>query len=598
MTEQTEEPTSQESEESPQVYQIRLDLKGIRPPIWRRLLLPSNVPLDGVHNIIQVAMGWTDSHLHSFTSGGYEFGDIRVDDYGLDLLDERLVALDEFLVKVGDRLDYEYDFGDGWQHVLKLEKILPWDPDVEYPICLTGRRACPPEDVGGIWGYMEFLEALADEGHPEHEAYIDWYGEDFDSEAFDAEATSEALQDVMLGIEQVAEPPHAITLVRLQMLSHELVDLIPHQLQLGMDIAEQSDATRRRWARRIRRAKSASELLDLLPIDHLSLLIEWMERWQAFSPDIAQLAVERMAAPDAWSEEHQRWAKERLACALHRLGPAATRPLIEGFETLDGYGKALACVVLGQLGVREASDAIWRFYVDAYETPENGWFLGPLWALVDLADPRAADAIAQVLEDDWDFNELAAIAGRAGDHRALVPLLGWMMLNLPKPMREVTGATVLVAHRIGREAIIQALGSLRLTQLSDAPEVAPADIADQLLAIPVEEAGAAIETYFVPTKLEDLIADMMDEDLLYDSPYSDLLWDLEEDEDKEAWIDSDVEPPVDPGMSPISWLTSSQPETRSRPRLDRNDPCWCGSGKKYKHCHWREDQEKDIPRAA
>jgi hypothetical protein len=596
MTDQTVAPVDDEQAQSPPIYQIRLDLKNARPPIWRRLLIPSDTRIDVVHQIIQVAMGWTDSHLHVFTSMGFEIGDVSFNDFNMAMVDETQVTLDKLLQKIGDRLDYEYDFGDGWAHILKLEKILPPDPDADYPICLTGRRACPPEDIGGIWGYADFLEALADEGHPDHEYYVEWYGDAFDAEHFDPEATTEALQTLVTEYADDDHVPlHPLTLLRWQMLSHELVAQIP--AHPPSDLVGPPDAAQERWARRIRRAKSASELLDLLPLDHPSLIAEWEKHWEAFSPKIARLAAQRLAKPSLWPVEGQRWAQERLVCALHRLGPPAVQPLIGVFETLDDYGKALACLALGQLGARDAGDAFWQYYVRAYETPETGWFLAPLWALVDIADPRAADAVAAALEDDWDFDELAAIAGRAGDHRALLPLLGWMMLYSEEPPAAVTGAATLVAHRMGREAILEALSNLPNSGGPDSPEISPAILADSLLKISVEQAEEGIAGYFTPVTVESLMAEIMDSDIAFDDPFFDPEWLLGTEEDEDI-IEIEPQTPIGPAIVPLSLLTPRRPEGRRGPGLDRNDPCWCGSGRKYKHCHWREDQHKDIPRTA
>lgn len=157
-------------------YQIRLDLLGAKPPIWRRLDLPSDLMLDDVHEAIQAAMGWTGGHLHAFSLGtgwdairfaaadpfGGTFDDGFSDDDGPD---ETQVRLDQVLHEVGEVLDYEYDFGDSWEHRLKLEKILDRAPDDAAVRFVTGKRACPPEDCGGIWAYSTYQEtaqALAD----------------------------------------------------------------------------------------------------------------------------------------------------------------------------------------------------------------------------------------------------------------------------------------------------------------------------------------------------------------------------------------------------------------------------------------------------
>ena len=165
-----------------EVYQLKITLKGSKPPIWRRVQVRSEITLAQLHDVIQIAMGWTDSHLHQFTVHGEAFG--RPDDEGLDVHDENKACLWR-LVGLRDSFLYEYDFGDDWQHQVVVEKVLPVETGAVYPLCVTGKRACPPEDVGGVWGYGDFLEAIKDPMHPDHQEMLDWIDEDFDPAAFD-----------------------------------------------------------------------------------------------------------------------------------------------------------------------------------------------------------------------------------------------------------------------------------------------------------------------------------------------------------------------------------------------------------------------------
>ncbi len=185
------------------VFQIKITLRDSNPPIWRRVLVSSETNLSQLHDIIQTAMGWKDSHLHKFTIGivtfsaYYEPGNL-----------EELVAIDERYVKLlqlvapfrpfhGDfhfAFEYEYDFGDTWTHDVVFEDILDPDPKHKVPICIGGERACPPEDVGGIYGYETFVEAIKNPDHPEHETYTEWMGREFDPAVFDVNAVNEALR--------------------------------------------------------------------------------------------------------------------------------------------------------------------------------------------------------------------------------------------------------------------------------------------------------------------------------------------------------------------------------------------------------------------
>ena len=175
------------------IYQIKVTLEGSKPPIWRRILLRSDVTLAELHRLIQAAMGWWDYHLHQFIVGQTYFGEPHPD-YGFEMHDEKRVKLDQIVTGEKFKFRYEYDFGDSWLHNLLVEKVLPPEPDQPYPMCIKGKGACPPEDVGGIWGYYMFLEAIQDPDHPEHEDYLEWVGGEFDPEAFDLDEANEALR--------------------------------------------------------------------------------------------------------------------------------------------------------------------------------------------------------------------------------------------------------------------------------------------------------------------------------------------------------------------------------------------------------------------
>jgi hypothetical protein len=165
------------------IYQIKITLCGLRPPIWRRFLVKGDTPLDRLHDVVQYVMGWEDSHLHQFTIRGKRYG-MRDQDESEKLLDERKYCLSQ-VISAG-RFEYLYDFGDNWEHTLEVEGMGPPEGKTRYPMCRDGARACPPEDVGGVSGYENFLQAVRDPKHPEHNDYQDWICDDnFDSEAFD-----------------------------------------------------------------------------------------------------------------------------------------------------------------------------------------------------------------------------------------------------------------------------------------------------------------------------------------------------------------------------------------------------------------------------
>ncbi|MFL6052564.1 MAG: plasmid pRiA4b ORF-3 family protein [Actinoallomurus sp.] len=176
-------------------YQIKVQLLGVtKPPVWRRLQIPADLSLDRLHEVIQAAMGWEYAHLHVFSDGWSEYGLL---DRELGHQDERKVRLSQLLTSVGDKIRYTYDFGDGWEHDIVLEKILPADAKVTDPVCTAGKGACPPEDCGGAWGYEELKATLADPDAEEHENMLDWLGltsgDDFDPKEFSAEEVNRRL---------------------------------------------------------------------------------------------------------------------------------------------------------------------------------------------------------------------------------------------------------------------------------------------------------------------------------------------------------------------------------------------------------------------
>jgi hypothetical protein len=185
----------QESDKNVKVYQLKVTLKDIRPPIWRRIQVKNNTPLNKLHDILQVVMGWDDYHLHQFTVQGRFYG-VPDPEFLSDIEDEKKIKLKDIVTGERIKFRYEYDFGDGWLHDIVVEKILEPESGVHYPICLKGKYACPPEDCGGVWGYHNLLEIIKDPDHPEHEDMLEWVGEDYNPEAFDLDYINQQLSQI------------------------------------------------------------------------------------------------------------------------------------------------------------------------------------------------------------------------------------------------------------------------------------------------------------------------------------------------------------------------------------------------------------------
>jgi hypothetical protein len=180
---------------SPTVLRLHIELNGVQPTVWRRLLVPGGVKLATLHHMLQAALGWGDAHLHAFQIGERTYGSQEDEDEPDDELDEEWITV---LHALGDHEEfvYEYDFGDGWAHRVVVEERLPQHAALKFAVCLAGANACPPDDVGGPSGYAFFLGAMADPGHERHDYSVEWIGGTFDPTEFDLGATNIALQKV------------------------------------------------------------------------------------------------------------------------------------------------------------------------------------------------------------------------------------------------------------------------------------------------------------------------------------------------------------------------------------------------------------------
>ena len=178
------------------LFQFKITLLDIKPAIWRRIQI-RDCTLGDLHEHIQTAMGWWNYHLHQFNIDGEQYGPPSPDDFGMEMIDEDGVQLSGLLPKSGKktRWNYEYDFGDGWRHEVVFEGSPPADPKAKYPLCVEGERACPPEDCGGPWGYADYLAAIADPNHEQHDEMMEWRGP-FDPSVFDAKKATKEMRKV------------------------------------------------------------------------------------------------------------------------------------------------------------------------------------------------------------------------------------------------------------------------------------------------------------------------------------------------------------------------------------------------------------------
>lgn len=183
------------SRASPPVYQLRVELAEIQPVIWRTLWVPGTIKLSRLDRVIQSAIGWTNSHLHEFMIDGRRYGVVDVDGFDEgELLDDRKFTLGKVLGSLMHEFMYEYDFGDGWRHHITVQHRLAANEYNNWPVCIAGENAGPPEDVGGSYGFAGFVRIMSDPTHEEHLDMWRWHGGPFDPRGFDISAVNNRIR--------------------------------------------------------------------------------------------------------------------------------------------------------------------------------------------------------------------------------------------------------------------------------------------------------------------------------------------------------------------------------------------------------------------
>lgn len=177
------------------IYQVKISLDNAKPSIYRTVLVKPNSSFYELHHIIQFAMGWEGFHSYQFETNDFYIAD--PEEFGeTESIDPFDILVNEVLKKSGDKIKYEYDFGDSWMFTIKLEKIIPQQVNTIYPICIRGKRNSPPEDSGGIWGYEHLKKVIANEEHPEHDEIMEWLDYEFDPDYFDMNETNSLLKNL------------------------------------------------------------------------------------------------------------------------------------------------------------------------------------------------------------------------------------------------------------------------------------------------------------------------------------------------------------------------------------------------------------------
>jgi len=342
--------------------------------------------------------------------------------------------------------------------------------------------------------------------------------------------------------------PSAQTFFRYHLQNVESTEQIAQMMQ-------QADA--RAWERdresieRTERAETAGELIDLLP--HIAALAGpvWQRRMRAFGPEAVPLITARLKRARTEDQATRTEVYERLIAALRWKDHAGAEALATCFEDLDDYGKSLACVVLGLFGAQGSTDVMWDFYQQTRDHPHERFFVGPLWGLIDLEDTRVTNALADWLWEERAFDELFGFLSLAGGSRAVVPLLLLSLVKKGDVQQQAAMALLSIAHRIGREALLvefQKAGAQTAEQQKHREAMA-----DDIMAASPRQAEEYFAVFYRPFDADDLAK-------------------------------------VDQMLTGMQSLDAAATPPLAASAIGRNDPCWCGSGLKYKHCHWRQDR--------
>ncbi|MBI3771478.1 MAG: DUF1186 domain-containing protein [Gammaproteobacteria bacterium] len=487
------------------IYQLKVTLSHSQPPIWRCLQVKGDTTLEELHDVLQAAMGWSNSHLHVFRAGRISYGepDPHFPD---DTINERKIRLDK-IVTEGDTFIYEYDFGDSWEHEIKVEKILSAESGASYPVCLAGECACPPEDCGGIPGYDYLLEALSDPANPKYTELLEWIDEDFDPEAFDLDAVNAALG------------------------SGEIDSILPPPVYSDEQLAQ----------------LDSEELLDLMIDDEDRVPRNVIDECACRGDEMVGLLSELLADDDIWSGECELgewWLLLHAVMILGLIPSERAGLLLIDFmrrmsdaeedslqEWLAGYWPAL---------FQNKSETVVSPMRELCQDRSVDWFIRANAIDVVVADTKRNGESALEQAIDW----LAGIAAEEREDWELRLSAGYVLLCFPR-----------TRHRALLDDLVSRQPERVVYFSADEVQKAYLEMKDQ----PEWECFKNPWQFYDPEAIEKRQQRWEEEIIANESG------EWEEDD----WdFDADV----------------FTPYMREIPKTGRNDPCPCGSGKKYKKC--------------
>ena len=354
--------------------------------------------------------------------------------------------------------------------------------------------------------------------------------------------------------------PSAPTLYRSRLLDPRVQETIAQTAaRLSPEVRERD----RENALRIERADTVNELLNLVPVASGTASPSWHRRMRHFGQEAVYPITQRLKQTRDIEDRHRRSITyELLLSALRWKGEAGASALVDCFDALSPYGQSLACVSLGVLDARRAAPTIWTYYEGVRENTGHNYLVGALWGLIDLQDPGGADALTELLFEGRYFFELFGFLSLAGDARAALPLLVLSMTDAElneRVAQEAAMALLSIAHRIGRGSLLAEFEKADAGQMDEQRH--RERLVDSILSAPPERAEEYFSLFYRGLRVEDL---NMDDLRAVDSRLRQFLGD-----------EYTLEP-----------RSASPPQEKP----GRNDPCWCGSGKKYKYCHLRKDE--------
>jgi len=494
------------------IYRIHIGLRHMQPPIWRRIEVTADTDLGDLHEIIQITMGWEDEHLHAFRIGKRLYGDpaalpeAEQDEFDVTLAD---------LVGEGDTFLYDYDFGDGWEHELKIEQVLASEAGARYPRCLAGEGACPPEDCGGPPGYANLLAALADPAHEAHDDTLDWLGEAFDPADFNIEFVNEMLG---LDIEDFMPGSPVYEADELAAMS---------EAALFDNLAEHGDRVPRNLIDEC--ARRGDAMLDTLE----SYLASYRDQEGDVEFEAWWLPLHAVMILGLIPGER---AGQLLLSYLRTIA-AAKEMDIQNW--LAGFWPAL---------MRNKPDTVIDTVRSACFDKQLDWY--PRINLIEVVLAAAQSKSEAFLEQALDW--AAQIAADESEHWTLRLLVAQYLINLPRErhrplLKKLADRQPFIGRHFDRESIESSY-----MQNIDEPEW---------------ERFSNPWRFYDPEAIEQRQRRWLEEA-------------LEEFEDEEELLgDNSVYP-----FLPDNEEGASQPWQRQSPKIGRNDPCPCGSGKKYKKC--------------